>query len=108
VAVENGLAAVEAAAANSFDIGILDLQMPVMGGREAAAAIKANGSSGTGRPAGLPVISLTADAVPETGGDGWTAEFDRWLTKPIDWAELNEAIEQTIRGAEKGLPATAS
>jgi CheY-like chemotaxis protein len=88
--------------------------MPVMSGQEAAVRIKALEASGIGAPGGFPLIALTADAVPEPGGEGWIAEFDRWLTKPINWRELNEAIEQTIakaeRGArtEKGAPAAAS
>jgi PAS domain S-box-containing protein len=114
LAVENGVAAVAAAGSNRFDVGILDLHMPVMSGQEAAVRIKALEASGIGAPGGFPLIALTADAVPEPGGEGWIAEFDRWLTKPINWRELNEAIEQTIakaeRGArtEKGAPAAAS
>lgn len=114
LAVENGMAAVAAAGANRFDVGILDLHMPVMSGQEAAVRIKALDASGIGAPGKFPLIALTADAVPEPGGEGWIAEFDRWLTKPINWLDLNEAIEQTIarteNGAmtEKGAPAAAS
>ena len=89
-----------------FDVGILDLQMPVMGGLEAAAEIRAMGAAGD-----FPLIALTADAMPKSqedaSGDGPVTGFDRWLTKPIDWREMSEAIEQTIRQTEKASPVTA-
>jgi CheY-like chemotaxis protein len=102
VAVENGLAAVEAAGSGQFEIGILDLQMPVMGGLEAAGRIKAMGKS-----ACFPLIMLTADALPEHHGDPSSTGFDHWLTKPVDWQELGDAIEQVIAQAEKAPPVTA-
>jgi CheY-like chemotaxis protein len=102
VAVENGMAAVEAVRASRFDVGILDLQMPVMGGLEAATEIRAMGAAGD-----FPLIALTADAMPEHRGDASGTGFDRWLTKPIDWHEMSEAIEQTIRETEKASPVAA-
>jgi CheY-like chemotaxis protein len=106
VAVENGMAAVEAARASRFDVGILDLQMPVMGGLEAAAEIRAMGTAGD-----FPLIALTADVMPESQGnvseDAPVTGFCRWLTKPIDWPEMNEAIELVIRQTEKASPVAA-
>jgi len=102
VAVENGMAAVEAAKTSRFDVGILDLQMPVMGGLEAAAEIRAMGTAGD-----FPMIALTADAVHKPREDASIMGFDRWLTKPIDWPELSEAIEQIIQRTEKALPVAA-
>lgn len=61
-----------------------------------------------GTSCGIPLIALTADARPDGAGedaiDG-IAEFDCWLTKPIDWLELNKAIEECIRKAEKAVHA---
>jgi CheY-like chemotaxis protein len=106
VAVENGVAAVEAARASRFDVGILDLQMPVMGGLEAAAEIRAMGIAGD-----FPLIALTADVMPELQGnalgDASATGFDLWLTKPIDWSEMSEAIERIIRQTEKVSPVAA-
>jgi CheY-like chemotaxis protein len=102
VAVEDGLAAVEAAGAGKFDVGILDLQMPVMGGLEAAARIRVIGEAGS-----FPLIALTAETSvehqvgPELGVGGSISDFDQWLTKPVDWRELGDAIEQVIRMTEK-------
>jgi CheY-like chemotaxis protein len=111
VAVEDGLAAVEAAGVAEFDIGILDIQMPVMGGTEAAARIREIGEAGAGC---FPLIALTATASselqvePELQVGGSASGFDRWLTKPIDWRELGDAIEQVIHQTENASPIAAS
>jgi PAS domain S-box-containing protein len=104
VAVEDGLAAVEAVGVAEFDVGILDIQMPVMGGTEAAARIREIGEAGAGC---FPLIALTATASSELQvqhelqvGDS-ASGFDRWMTKPIDWRELGDAIEQVIHQTEK-------
>ena len=102
VAVENGAEAVEAVTASRFDVGILDLQMPIMGGLEAVAGIRAVGAAGD-----FPLIALTADAIPDPQGDASVTGFSRWLTKPIDWPEVSEAIEQVIRQTEKASPIAA-
>ncbi|GEO38873.1 hypothetical protein SAE02_30210 [Skermanella aerolata] len=109
VAVENGLAAVEAAGTARFDVVILDLQMPVMGGQEAAARIRSMGKDDdAGTSCGIPLIALTADARPDGAGEDTIdgiAEFDCWLTKPIDSLQLNKAIEECIHKAEKAVHA---
>ena len=70
VAVENGVEAVEAVKASRFDVGILDLQMPIMGGLEAATEIRAVGAAGN-----FPLIALTADAMPDSQGDAWSPDL---------------------------------
>jgi CheY-like chemotaxis protein len=101
-AYENGMEAVEAVKASWFDVGILDLQMPIMGGLEAATEIRAVGAAGN-----FHLIALTADAIPDSQGDASVTGFGRWLTKPIDWPEMSEAIEQVIRQTEKASPIAA-
>jgi CheY-like chemotaxis protein len=57
------------------------------------------------------LIALTADVMPELQGnalgDASATEFDLWLTKPIDWPEMSEAIERVIRQTEKVSPVAA-
>ncbi|GAB3916077.1 PAS domain S-box protein [Mucilaginibacter boryungensis] len=72
----NGLVATELAADNDYDLIIMDLQMPVMDGFEATKVIKQK------RPK-LPIIALTADAMPETFAKARNCGMDDYLTKPF-------------------------
>ncbi|MCK6388636.1 MAG: response regulator, partial [Zoogloea sp.] len=73
----DGQQAVEAVRAGHFDLVLLDLQMPVMDGYEAAAIIKAE------HP-GLPVVALTAHAMEDERRRVMAAGMDEMLSKPID------------------------
>jgi CheY-like chemotaxis protein len=46
--------------------------------------------------AAIPVIALTANAMPRDVERGLAAGFFRYLTKPIDIAMFNEAIDSTL------------
>lgn len=73
----DGQQAVEAVRGGHFDLVLLDLQMPVMDGYEAAAIIKAE------QP-GLPVVALTAHAMEDERRRVMAAGMDEMLSKPID------------------------
>jgi PAS domain S-box-containing protein len=92
--VENGRQAVDAAAAKPFDLILLDMQMPVMDGIEAAREIRALPSASS-RAA---IVGLSADAMAETIRRAREAGFDDYVTKPIDWARLHSVIA-TVLGA---------
>lgn len=85
IAVENGAEAVAAFEADSFDVILMDMQMPVMDGPAAMGAIRSN----TQRGAQIPMIALTADAVREHHDEYLAAGANAVLTKPVDWAFLN-------------------
>ncbi|UEM05695.1 response regulator [Skermanella rosea] len=99
---EDGARAVDEVAAGGYDIAILDLQMPVMTGLEAARRIRAM----QGRAAELPLVALTADAIPERHAELQAAGFNRCLTKPVDPRQLAEAIGGLTRAIDD-LPASA-
>jgi PAS domain S-box-containing protein len=87
--VGDGNEAVRAAAQDSFDVVLMDLQMPVMDGFEATAAIRA-AERATGRH--LRIVALTAHAMKDDRDKCMKAGMDDYLTKPIDPSRLRSAL----------------
>lgn len=87
----DGAQAVEKALANTYDIVLMDIQMPTMDGYQ---AIEILGQKNYNKP----VIALTAHAMLEDQLKTKAAGFAGHLTKPIDVNELIESIkQQTIK-----------
>ena len=72
----SGQMAVDMVANNNYDIIIMDLQMPGMDGFEATRIIRRSLPK-------LPIIALTADAMPETYSKAFAAGMCDYLTKPF-------------------------
>ncbi len=90
IAVEDGAQAVAAFEAQTFDIVLMDMMMPVMDGLTAVRALRAVESrEGRGR---TPVLMLTANSFPEHIAESLAAGADLHLAKPITAASLIEAI----------------
>lgn len=79
--VENGAEAVRAAAAGTFDVILMDIQMPVMDGIDATREIR-NLERRRGLPR-TPIIALTADAMAEQKRTHLAAGMDEHITKPL-------------------------
>lgn len=94
VLVENGQLAVEAWDAGSFDLLLMDIQMPELDGPAAARAIRRRELE-TGR-ARTPIIALTANAMSHQHAQYLEAGMDAIVTKPIDVANLFGAIEAVL------------
>ena len=88
--VDNGRLAVVAAEAGSFDVVLMDMQMPEMDGEEATRLIRALPLPKNR----LPVLALTADAMMESRERYLTTGVDEVLSKPIDWQSLLTALEK--------------
>jgi two-component system sensor histidine kinase/response regulator len=69
---------------------LMDVQMPVMSGFEATAAIRARETRGTAR---LPIIAMTAHAMEGDRERCLAAGMDAYVTKPVSAATLIEAVE---------------
>jgi signal transduction histidine kinase/CheY-like chemotaxis protein len=89
----NGREALEAIDKGSFDLVLMDVQMPVMDGFEATAAIRKK-EIGTNRR--LPVIALTAHAMKGDREKCLAAGMDGYLTKPIRPRELDDLLESQL------------
>jgi PAS domain S-box-containing protein len=86
----NGREALEKLKAADFDLVLMDVQMPVMGGFEAAAAVREM-EKGTGKH--IPIIALTAHAMKGDRERCLAAGMDGYIGKPIRPEELFEQIE---------------
>ncbi len=87
---------VAAAPAGTFDLILMDVNMPVMNGYAATAAIRALPEKAK---AALPVIALTAGAAYEREEEAHAAGMDGFVTKPIDPAAIRRELAR-IRSAE--------
>ena len=92
--VANGEEFLDALKGQPFDIALLDLHMPVMGGVEAA---KLTRFMSPGFPR-MPIVALTADATPEARAECEEAGMDACLTKPIDTRKLFDLFETLVPG----------
>ena len=83
--VSNGFEAIEATENASFDVILMDLQMPQMDGIEATRTLR-------GRGIKTPIIALTAHALNEERMRSAAAGCNNHLTKPIDSSKLIETL----------------
>lgn len=83
----HGAEAVDLCENEKFDIILMDLQMPIMNGFEAAKKIKSAGMNTE-----TPIIALTADAFPATGKKVKRYGMIDFLTKPIDRQKLQHIL----------------
>jgi two-component system, sensor histidine kinase and response regulator len=91
--VANGREAIAALGRLSFDLVLMDLQMPVMDGFQATAAIR-SAEAGTARH--VPIIALTAHAMKEDRDRCLEAGMDDYVSKPIQQDKLVKAIEDCV------------
>ncbi|MDP3403132.1 MAG: response regulator [Brevundimonas sp.] len=86
VSVEDGAQALEACRSQTFDLVLMDMQMPVMDGLTAVREIRLH-EAAHGLPR-APIVMLTANALPDHIAAGQAAGADRHLSKPFDAAAL--------------------
>jgi signal transduction histidine kinase/FixJ family two-component response regulator len=91
---ENGQEALDAWQQGHYDVILMDMQMPVMDGPTAMRAIRLQeAQSGRAR---TPIVSLTANAMPQQVQSQIEAGADTHAAKPIQLAALLEAMDQAI------------
>lgn len=83
----NGKEALEAVAENCYDLILMDLQMPVMGGYEATKFIRAERKNQD-----LPIIAMTAHAMQGVEAECKAAGMNDYVSKPIDPKNLFSTI----------------
>ena len=103
--VENGRLAVERVAHESFDVVLMDVQMPEMSGLEAAAAIRRH-EENTGEHA--PIVALTARAMAGDREQCLAAGMDAYVAKPVKAGELLAVIDAVVPRARPPVPSEAA
>jgi len=98
IIVDNGLQALEAFRTEAFDLILLDIQMPVMDGPSAAAAIRLHETQ-TNRPK-APIIALTANVMADQVQGYLALGMNQVIPKPINIDELYGAIQRHLTTAE--------
>lgn len=98
--VSNGKEALEALHQETFDLVLMDVQMPEMGGLKAVEFLRARE-----RQSGqhIPVIAMTAHAMHGDRERCLTAGMDDYLSKPIQTQTLFSAIERAVRLESKTM-----
>ena len=92
----NGAIALSMFKKGTFDLVLMDLDMPIMDGFAAARSIRVWETQNGRRP--TPVVALTANAVPEELQGSLEAGCDSYLTKPVKRGILLEAIRHWTAG----------
>lgn len=82
---ENGAVAIEKALKDSYDIILMDIQMPVLDGYQAAEKLRKEGFQ-------KPIVAFTAHAFTEEKSRALKLGFDAYLTKPFSKAKLFETM----------------
>jgi len=100
VVVDNGVAAVDQVMRRPFDVILMDVQMPMMDGVAATAAIRALNSD----VSQTPIIALTANAMAGDRERFLSSGFDDYISKPIDPALLSRALAKAAAGSLRGHP----
>ena len=93
---ENGKEAADKVATSQtgyYDLVLMDVQMPVMGGYEATALIRRLDNK---ELANIPIIAMTANAFAEDIENARKAGMNGHIAKPIDLAQMKKTIEEAL------------
>ncbi len=93
----NGQEALEACAAQGFDLIFMDLQMPVMDGLTATRKLRARAADRRR----TPIIAVTANARKQDLDECLAAGMDDFITKPIEPERLKAVLEQHLTRSQR-------
>ncbi|MBI4958322.1 MAG: response regulator [Desulfovibrio sp.] len=91
---DSGLSAMDKISKNSYDVVLMDIQMPFMDGLEATRLIRDR--SRFGEKCAIPIIAMTAHAMESDRERFLEAGMDGYISKPFDRANLEGAIRNTL------------
>jgi CheY-like chemotaxis protein len=88
---------IELARAHQPEVILMDINLPDISGNEALIVLRKDS-----RTAHIPVIALTANAMPRDVANSMAFGFFRYLTKPINIDEFLEALDSALEFARIG------
>ncbi len=91
ISVHNAELALDLAEARLPDLVLMDLNLPGISGAQALARLRRNEKTRA-----IPVIAISANAMPADVKNGMKAGFDGYLTKPLDIGKLLDAIKDRL------------
>lgn len=94
VIVENGRDAIKAWKKSSFDLILMDIQMPYLDGYEVTRLIRAQ-EEGAGEH--IPIIALSAHASEESQKIALRAGMDDYLVKPLRLEKIYETVARYVK-----------
>ena len=92
-AAEDGQQATQLCARHTFDLVLMDLQMPVMDGYTATRWIRSQPSP----LSSVPVVAVSANAMPEDRARSAAAGVDAHVAKPVHAGRLEKLLKQVLR-----------
>ncbi|MDO9190143.1 MAG: ATP-binding protein [Sulfurimicrobium sp.] len=98
----NGVEALDALAGQPFDLVLMDIQMPVMGGIEATRGIRQRESRSG---AHIPIVAMTANAMQGDRERCLDAGMDGYVTKPLNKPQMFAAIRDVLQSLGVSAPA---
>jgi CheY-like chemotaxis protein len=101
--VGDGAAAVNMVRRETFDLVLMDIEMPLMGGIAATHAIRALGTAGA-----IPIVAMTANHGPEQLAACRAAGMDAYISKPIDRAYLLATLDKWLRSGDHRSPSSST
>ncbi len=102
----NGREALDLLGTESFDLVLMDIQMPEMDGLEATQHIRAREAEAGEH---IPIIAMTAHAMEGDREKFMEAGMDGYVSKPINPEDLYGTVKETLAGAKgaEGIPSTS-
>jgi signal transduction histidine kinase/CheY-like chemotaxis protein len=101
--VSDGIAAIKAVERRSYDALLMDSQMPGLDGLEAACRIREREAAAPSERKRLPIITVTADALPGDRERCLEAGMDGYISKPLHAEDLFRLIREAV-SSESVLP----
>jgi signal transduction histidine kinase/DNA-binding response OmpR family regulator len=100
----NGQEALEMLRNTSYDLVLMDCQMPVMDGFETTRAIRTTTHASSPTPPTVPIVAMTANAMHGDRENCLSAGMDDYLSKPIDPAKLNSVLNKWLNEKTRTQP----
>ena len=95
----HGKEAISMVLSQDFDLVLMDLQMPVMDGYQATREIRRHKTAEA-----LPIVAMTASAMPRDREKAMAAGMNSHVSKPIDLKELFQTLSRSIKPGDRPLP----